>query len=581
MLIDNMQEGIFIIQDGKLQFVNESFAITAGYSVEEVLGRDFLDFVALEDQERVIDNYSRRLAGENVPKEYELNVLHKDGTRITTNVNVGLITYRGRTASMGTIKDITERKRAEKALQYRLEFEKLITSISTNFINIASDEIDGEINNALKKIGEFAGVDRSYVILVSEDGTRIDNVYEWCADKKYPMVQRLKGVLFESFPWFVEKMRRHETIYVPRISDLPPEAGVEIAALQKASVKSIIEVPIIYGGVLLGYLGFTSVQRELTWSEDLTALLKIVGEIFVNALVRKMAEAAVWESEARFRAIFEEAAIGMVLVNTDGHAIVSNPALHEMLGYSGEELREMAFTDFTHPDDISDNLSLFKELVAGKRDYYQMEKRYIKKNGSLIWVRLTSSLVRGDGGKPQFSIGMVEDITERKKTEELLKEKARAELYGFIISALPVFASNIPSQVRNILVKNFAMRFERNIRPRFEEKTKQLNLYFDDGTYNVFDVFMLWIAGLFSNLGIKTRTMPGGAKRSFELLNCPWKGEASGNPIFCLICRTIVMRSFTWTSLKGMVEQKSSIANGSQTCMFEINVNQRRYQGNH
>ncbi len=225
----------------------------------------------------------------------------------------------------------------------------------------------------------------------------------------------------------------------------------------------------------------------------------------------------------------------------------------------------------TRPD-IAFNMKFFKELIAGERDFYQIEKRYIRKNGGVIWGRLTVSLIRGDNGEPQFSIGMVEDITERKKAEELLKEKARAELYGFIVSALPAFASGVPSQVRNILVKNFAMRFERNIRPRFEEKTKQLNLYFDDGTYNVFDVFMLWIAGLFSNLGIKTRTTPGGVKRSFELLNCPWKGEASGNPIFCFICRTIVMRSFTWTSLKGIAEQKSSIANGSQTCMFEINV---------
>jgi PAS domain S-box-containing protein len=367
-------------------------------------------------------------------------------------------------------------------------------------------------------------------------------------------------------------MRKHETISISRVADMPPDASVEIAALQKSPIKSLIDVPMVYGGVLFGYLGLTSVHKELTWSEDLIALLKIVGEIFVNALVRKMAEAAVWESESRFRAIFEEAAIGMVLVNLDGRAIVSNPALQQMLGYNGEELREMAFMDFTHPDDVSANLSLFRELVAGKRDYYQMEKRYIKKDGRIIWVRLTSSLVRGDSGEPRFSIGMVEDITERKKTDELLKEKARAELYGFIVSALPAFASGVPSQVRNNLVKNFAMRFERNIRPRFEEKTKQLNLYFDDGTYNVFDVFILWLAGLFSNLGIKTRTTPGGVKRSFELLNCPWKGEASGNPIFCFICRTIVMRSFTWTSLKGLAEQKSSIANGSQTCRFEINV---------
>lgn len=570
-LLDDATDSIFVHDlDGNFIYLNEGAYKSRGFNKEEIMGMNLHEIVTPE-YERLLNSRFNRLI-EDGEGTFESAHFRKDKSVMPVESHARIIESSGRKLVLNVIRDITERKRAEKELQYRLEFEKLITSISTNFINITSDEIDGAINRALKAIGEFTGVDRSYVFMVSKDGTRIDNTHEWCAGQDCSQLQHLKGLHFDSFPWFAGKMRKHETISISRVADMPPDATAEIAALQKSPIKSLIDVPMVYGGVLFGYLGLTSVQKELTWSEDQIALLKIVGEIFVNALVRKMAEAAVWESESRFRAIFEEAAIGMALVNMDGHAIVSNPALQEMLGYSGEELRTMAFTDFTHPDDIPANLNFFKELVAGKRDYYQMEKRYIKKNGALIWVRLTSSLIRGDGGEPRFSIGMVEDITERKKTEKLLKEKARAELYGFIVSALPAFVSGVPSQVRNTLVKNFAERFERNIRPRFEEKTKQLNLYFDDGIYNIFDVFMLWIAGLFSSLGIKTRTTPRGGKRSFELLNCPWKGEASGNPIFCFICRTIVMRSFTWTSLKGNVDQKSSIANGSQTCMFEINT---------
>ena len=87
---------------------------------------------------------------------------------------------------------------------------------------------------------------------------------------------------------------------------------------------------------------------------------------------------------------------------------------------------------------------------------------------------LKFQLPHGIPGIKQFYSVIMRDITERKKAEDVLKEKARAELYGFIVSALPVFARGVPSQVRNNLVKNFAGRFENNIRPRFQEEMKRL-----------------------------------------------------------------------------------------------------------
>ncbi len=117
-LIDNIQDGVFIVQDAKIQFANEASARMAGYTVEEIIGKDFQEFVAPEDSEIVTNRYQRRQAGgEDVPKEYEFHALHKDGrTRVLVNMNVGLITFRGRVASMGTVKDITEKKRLESQL---------------------------------------------------------------------------------------------------------------------------------------------------------------------------------------------------------------------------------------------------------------------------------------------------------------------------------------------------------------------------------------------------------------------------------------------------------------------------------
>ncbi len=117
-LIDNIQDGVFIIQDAEMKFANEAFARMVGYTVEEIIGMDFRELIAPEDSEMVADRYHRRQAGEDIPREYEFCMLHKDRvTRVIVNMNVGVINYRGKIASMGTMKDITERKRVEEELK--------------------------------------------------------------------------------------------------------------------------------------------------------------------------------------------------------------------------------------------------------------------------------------------------------------------------------------------------------------------------------------------------------------------------------------------------------------------------------
>src|SRR5208337_4177050 len=97
--------------------------------------------------------------------------------------------------------------------------------------------------------------------------------------------------------------------------------------------------------------------------------------------------------------------------------------VQKMLGYSESELRTMAFTEFTHPDDIDLDWKLYSELVAGKRDRYEIDKRYVKKNGELMWGHLTVSLIKNRDGTPaEHTVGMIEDITERKRSEELLHD---------------------------------------------------------------------------------------------------------------------------------------------------------------
>ena len=124
------------------------------------------------------------------------------------------------------------------------------------------------------------------------------------------------------------------------------------------------------------------------------------------------------ESEERFRGIFEQGRIGIAVTELDGHFMAINPAFQNITGYSAEELRSLTFLDITYPEDIDPQVALVRELASGRGNGAEIEKRYIRKDGKVIWARLNASAMYSADGKPTFSIEMVEDITERRRLEE-------------------------------------------------------------------------------------------------------------------------------------------------------------------
>ncbi len=125
-------------------------------------------------------------------------------------------------------------------------------------------------------------------------------------------------------------------------------------------------------------------------------------------------------SEERFRHAFDLAGIGMALVALDGRFTRVNKSLCEIVGYREAELLQKTFQDITHPDDLAADLALLRELIAGHRRFYQMEKRYFHRDGHVVWIRLTASLELDPAGAPLHGIAQIEDITERKRLEEKL-----------------------------------------------------------------------------------------------------------------------------------------------------------------
>ncbi len=141
----------------------------------------------------------------------------------------------------------------------------------------------------------------------------------------------------------------------------------------------------------------------------------------IDITERKQAEEILQESEERFRSTFEQAAVGIVHVTPDGRFLMINQRFCNIIGYMQEEMLTKIFQEITHPDDLNAYLERVQQLLENKLQTFSMEKRYIRKNGSHVWVNLTVSLVREPSGEPKYFIGVIEDIENRKQVEEELK----------------------------------------------------------------------------------------------------------------------------------------------------------------
>lgn len=149
---------------------------------------------------------------------------------------------------------------------------------------------------------------------------------------------------------------------------------------------------------------------------------RLIG-VNVDVTVQRQFEDALREAEARFRSSFEWAAIGMAMLDFKGKFLQVNKALSNILGYTQEELLGFSFDAITHPQDTMQHTHLVRDVLKGRRHNYQLEKRYIHKDGHVVWVSLSVSAVRNDKGRVIYFISQILDITERKRNEATLIER--------------------------------------------------------------------------------------------------------------------------------------------------------------
>jgi signal transduction histidine kinase len=159
----------------------------------------------------------------------------------------------------------------------------------------------------------------------------MDNTHEWCRVGIEPQIHNLQAQPVETLPWCTAKIKRLETVHIPCVADLPPKARVDREQMQGQNIQSLILVPLVYRGAAVGFVGFDSVRRERTWSEDIVTLLTIVGEIFVNALEHKRAQEALQLAYQTLERRVEERTHELAALNAIASVVSRSLDLKEIL----------------------------------------------------------------------------------------------------------------------------------------------------------------------------------------------------------------------------------------------------------
>ncbi|HLF58175.1 MAG TPA: PAS domain S-box protein [Alphaproteobacteria bacterium] len=466
--------GIFQTDAGGLcLFVNQRYSEITGLSAAQAAAEGWAKALHPEDRERAVGEWYACLR-EDRPFRAEYRFQRPDGSvawvlgqaEAKRARNGDVIGY------FGTLTEITRNKENEKVLERTNRALKVVSACNAALARITDEaELLQEICRIIVETGHYR---MAWVGFAENDEAKtVRPAARWGYDAGYLDEIKVSWADREDGRGPAGSAIRGRKPYVVKNAATDPAFARWRHAALARGFASLIALPLQDTSHVMGILGLYATEPNAFDEEEVGLLGGLADNLAhgINAIRTRTeharAEEAIRESEERFRAAFEQAAVGMSYVSPEGRYLRVNQKFCDITSYSRTELLSRSFPDITHPDDAGRDVEQAQRVLSGETPTYSLEKRYIRKDGSIIWVNRTISMVRDSAGEPKYFIAVVQDITAAKKMESQLRQAQKMDAVGQLTGGIAHDFNNLLT----VVLGNLELLRDN---PRADDRTREL-----------------------------------------------------------------------------------------------------------